>query len=255
MDQSREHIQVFPSETELAHGAAERVIAAANAAISERGRFMVALSGGETPRMVYRYLAEESVSGSLEWNRFHLCFGDERMVPPDDPQSNFRMVREELLSRIEISTENVHRICGELPPAEAAMKYERELRSVFGESIPRFDLILLGLGEDGHTASLFPGTAILRQEERLVDAVFVPRMKSWRVTLTLPVIRNARVIIFLVSGPKKAPILQKTLRAVRPTEDIPATLVSPREGTLLWVADSEAASFMRDETPQSAASL
>jgi 6-phosphogluconolactonase len=216
--------------------AAERFIGLASAAISERGHFFVALSGGSTPRPVYALLAEEPFVSRVDWTRVHVFWGDERCVPPDHPDSNYRMASRALLDHVPIPAENVHRIQGELLPQEAALVYRAELREVLGDD-RRFDLILLGMGTDGHTASLFPGAMALEERERDVVAVYVEKRTAWRVTLTLPLINAARHVMFLVSGAGKAPLLAR----VRAGDPLPAALVQPEDGQLTWLVDRHAA--------------
>ncbi|MBC8448967.1 MAG: 6-phosphogluconolactonase [Chloroflexi bacterium] len=227
--------RVYEDAAGLATAAAENFVVLAREAIAARGRFLVALAGGSTPRAAYELLATEPFAASVDWTRVHLFWGDERCVPPDHPDSNYRMARETLLDRVQIPAANVHRMRCELAPQQAAAAYERELEKALGED-GRFDLILLGLGTDGHTASLFPGAAALGERERRVLAVYVEKLKAWRVTLTLPVINTARHVIFLVSGTSKA----ETLARVRASEPLPAGLVQPVAGRLLWLLDKDA---------------
>jgi 6-phosphogluconolactonase len=228
---------------------AHAALAAITAAIHERGECLVALSGGRTPRGVYRRLGDLLVAESVDWNRIYLIFVDERMVPPEDPDSNYGMVRREFISRIPIPPLHVYRIKGEVNADIAARDYERELQTVFPLFAGRCDLILLGVGEDGHTASLFPGTSLLREQQHKVRAVFVPRLGIWRVTLTLAVINCARTVLFLVTGEQKAAIVGKILAGPQSCEDLPASLVRPDLGTLVWMLDAEAASQVPSERP------
>jgi len=227
---------VYPDVTSLARAAAERFVTLAAAAITARGQFVVALSGGSTPRAAYELLATEEFARRVNWLHVHICWGDERNVPPDHADSNTRMAREALLDNVSIVASHIHRIKGELPPEQAAAAYEAELEAILGAD-GRFDLILLGMGTDGHTASLFPGSTALEERERAVVAVYVERLRAWRVTLTLPVINAARQVLFLVSGVAKA----KTLARIRAGEPLPASLVQPSQGELLWLVDREAA--------------
>ena len=226
----------------LAEEAVRRVVARGSAAVEERGRFVVALAGGSTPKATYRRLAEETRVGRrhdadrIDWSRTEVFWGDERCVPPTDPDSNYRMARETLLDHVDIPAERVHRVRGEIPPAEGAAAYRRELASVLGEQ-GRFDLILLGLGSDGHTASLFPGTPVVEERDKSAVAVFVQKLASWRITLTLPVINRARHVFFLVSGARKA----EALARVQAGERLPAAFVRPGDGTLTWLVDQKAA--------------
>ncbi len=238
-------IRTLTTPQELFDAAAEEVIHAANEAVAERGRFIIALAGGNTPRSLYNLLATNGRT-SLPWDRMFFFFGDERHVPPDDPESNYRMANEAMLSKIPVAAGNVFRVAGENPNASAAAAlYEQTLCRFFalapGE-FPSFDLILLGLGPDGHTASLFPGTAALQEKSRLVIANWVEKFKTRRITFTLPVLNAARCVTFLVSGTDKAPALKAVLEGEAPGEQYPAKLVRPGNGKLIWMVDRAAAS-------------
>jgi len=229
----------------LADAAAEFFIAQAQAAIQARGQFAAALSGGSTPRAVYQRLAE----APLAWKNIHLFWGDERCVPPDHPDSNYRMTAESLLTRVHIPPENVHRIQGELSPELAAARYEQELRAFFGNA-PRFDLILLGLGDDGHTASLFPESPALHERTRWAAAAAhetPPPPLVPRVTLTLPVINAARQIVFLVSGAGKAERLAEVLHVPAESHSLPASMIRPGSGEILWLVDKSAAAHLSQD--------
>lgn len=234
-------IEVLPTPADLFHGAAEEFVRLGRAAIAERGRFTVALSGGSTPRSLYFLLARDYAGFS--WDQTFLFFGDERHVPPDHPDSNYRMVKEALLANIQIPTKNVYRVQAEMPDADAAAAaYEKQLRSFFklapGE-FPHFDLILLGLGPDGHTASLFPDSAGLKEQTRLVIANWVEKFKTDRITFTFPVLNHTADVMFLASGPDKATMVRDVLEGNR-TPPFPAQLVQP-EGRLVWMLDEAAA--------------
>jgi 6-phosphogluconolactonase len=207
---SSHSIEIVDNAAALAKRAAEIFIEAAREAIQARGRFEVALSGGSTPRATYELLATPQYAEQVDWENVHAWWGDERCVGPEDAASNYRMAREALLSKVAIPEGNVHRMRGELEPEEAAQAYEAELAAHFGNEV-RFDLALLGLGEDGHTASLFPGSAALEERERRVAANWVEKLESWRITLTYPVLNAARKALFLVQGAKKAGILRAVL--------------------------------------------
>ncbi len=237
-------IYIYPDYDALSKATAEHVASVMNDAITARGKCIVALSGGETPKNVYAALASESLKRRVDWENVHIFFGDERMVPADDAQSNFGMVKRELFSNIKIPQKNIHRIWAELGAEEAAIAYEEELQIEMGYEIPQFDLILLGLGVEGHTASLFPDTAALHETERSVSANFIPKLNSWRVTLTLATLNNAREVCFLVSGQNKAEIVQKVLDDESPTFEIPATLISPIHGKKQWMLDADAAALL-----------
>ncbi len=233
----------------LSHAAALYFAETAAQATAARGRFAVALSGGSTPRALYSRLARDEFRGRIPWAQAHFFWGDERCVAPDDPQSNYRMARETLLSHVPVPAANVHRMAGEDPdPQQAARRYEQELRVFFGEGLPRFDLVLLGLGEEGHTASLFPGSPVLEEWERLVAAPYVEKLGAYRLTLTLPVLNAAARVAFLAAGENKRAILAQVLYG-KTTPPVPAQRVRPREGTLLWFVDEEAGAGLPREAP------
>ena len=229
----------------LFQAAAEEVIRSATSAITERGRFTIALSGGSTPKNLYTLIAANA-SASLPWDRMFFFWGDERHVPPDNPDSNYRMAKETLLSKVAIPPANIFRIPAENPDALAAADaYEQTLRKFFAVApgeFPRFDLILLGIGPDGHTASLFPETAALEERSRLVVANWVEKLQTNRITFTLPVLNAARCVAFLVSGTDKAAVLHEVLEGNAPAEKYPSKLVRPSEGKLIWFVDRAAAS-------------
>ncbi len=230
---------------DLFQAAAEEFIRAANDAVAQRKRFAVALSGGSTPRSLYTLLAANA-SPSLPWDRMFFFFGDERHVPPDHPESNYRMANEALFSKTPIPAANIFRVAGENPDASAAAgEYEKNIRDFFSApagEFPRFDLILLGLGPDGHTASLFPETQALQEKSRLVAANWVEKFKTSRITFTLPLLNAAHRLSFLVSGTDKAPALHEVLEGKAPGEEYPAKLVQPGAGQLIWFVDRAAAS-------------
>jgi 6-phosphogluconolactonase len=220
------------------------------------GVFTVALSGGTTPGTLYRVLSSPPYSEGVPWDAVHLFFGDERCVGPDHPESNYRMVDEALISRVAVPPENVHRMKGELDPAGAARSYEKELMGFFegaslvGENgMPVFDLVLLGLGGDGHTLSLFPGTKALKEAGRVVTENYVEGLKSWRITLTLPVVKSAAKVVFLVSGEAKGVVLRDLVAATPGgrAERYPARMVEPVKGSLLWLVDAAAAMLLSGE--------
>jgi 6-phosphogluconolactonase len=214
------------------HDAAEFLLEQAKAALAERKQFRVALSGGNTPRPVYTEFAR--IGHDLPWDRIVFTFGDERCVPPDDAQSNYRMARESLFVPAAVPEKSVMRMCGEIDPQVAAQEYEDGLDSLAaqrGEKIYRHDLILLGMGDDGHTASLFPGTAALGEKTRKVVANFVPKFDSWRITFTFPLIAQARHICFLVNANKNVALLEKVLQG---DQQFPAARVEPEDGALTW---------------------
>ncbi len=245
-------VEIFSDKNELVRAEAERMVTLATEAIRTRGRCLVALSGGSTPQPLYELLATTPYSPRIDWSRMHLFWGDERCVPPEHPDSNYRMTREALIDRVPLPPENVHRIHGEDPPEQAAQAYERVLREFFGTGdTPErsFDIVLLGMGRDGHTASLFPGSDATTESRRWARAVHVKQPRdAWRVTLTAIVLNAAADVTFLVAGADKALRLRQVLEAEaelesRPT--LPAELVRPVNGTLHWMVDSAAGAELR----------
>jgi 6-phosphogluconolactonase len=238
-------IRKLATPQELFEAAAAEVVTAANQAVTERGRFTIALSGGSTPKSLFTLLATNART-SLPWERMFFFWGDERHVPPTDPESNYRMAEEAMLSKIPVAAGNVFRVPAELPDAAAvAEAYDQTMRKFFSLGpglFPRFDLILLGMGPDGHTASLFPGTAALQEQSRLVVANWVEKLKGSRLTFTLPVLNAARCVAFVVSGMDKAPALREVLQGDAAGEQYPAKLVRPSDGKLIWFVDRAAAS-------------
>jgi 6-phosphogluconolactonase len=230
---------------DLFQAAADDVLLTASGSIQQRGRFTIALSGGSTPRNLYTLIAANA-SASLPWEKVFFFWGDERHVPPSDSESNYRMALETILSKVPVPPANIFRVPSENPDASAAAEaYEQTLRKFFpvapGE-FPSFDLILLGMGPDGHAASLFPETAALQEKSRLVVANWVEKLHTSRITLTLPVLNAARRVAFLVSGADKAAILHEVLEGKAPGEKYPSKLVRPSDGKLIWFVDRAAAS-------------
>lgn len=244
-------IEVFPSPAALAYGAAELIATTLHAAQLADGIASFALSGGTTPTSVYSLLATPQYRQRLDWSRVHIFWGDERCVPPTSVDSNFRMAQQTLLHAGIVPRQHIHRIHGEFAPGEAAEAYEREIRSVFGvasPAIPLFTLILLGLGEDGHTASLFPGSALLAETQRLAAEAYVEQQHMWRVSMTFPLLNHARAILFLVSGTTKASALRQAVG--EEGSDVPARRIVPAAGTMHWYVDRDAASQLHStETP------
>ncbi len=243
-------VEIFLTPDEMAKAVANRFAAIATEAVSARGRFTAALSGGKTPVALYTLLAKAPFVSQIPWARVHLFWGDERCVPPDHPDSNYRMTREFLLDHVPVPLANVHRMPGEMDPVEAAARYEEQLRNFFaphGEGLPVFDFILLGLGEDGHTASLFPGTRAIRESARWVVGHHVDAQKGWRITLTPPVINAARTGVFIAAGSGKAAVVKEILEGPLRPDTLPAQVVRPTEGDLVWMLDREAAALLKGE--------
>ncbi len=233
-------LRVLENREAVARAAAQWVHDRAWAAANARGRFTLALSGGTTPRALYRQMA---AGPRLPWDRTVFCFGDERNVPPTDPESNAGMARETLTGQPFVNQNSVYRIKGELPAEEAAKDYEQTLRKLFPGTadFPRFDLVLLGLGPDGHTASLFPHSPALTERSRWVVANWVEKFRTHRITLTFPVLNAAAEVLFLVTGDDKAWALKEVFRGVAPVTEIPARGIAPSPGKLTFLVDRAAA--------------
>jgi 6-phosphogluconolactonase len=231
-------------EDELYDRAAELFAQYADEAVEQRGVFTAALSGGSTPKRLYSLLAER-FQDRVPWSKVHVFFSDERCVPPDHPDSNYRMAYESLISRVDIPPENVHRMKGEKEPGDAAAEYAEDLRKVVGrEGMPKLDLILLGMGEDGHTASIFPGSEAVDEASNPVISQYVPKLNTHRLTLSPPVLMNGRRVLVLVTGPKKAAALEQVLQGPYEPEHYPAQLLREASGEVLWLVDPEAASVV-----------
>jgi len=237
-------IQIYPDAASLAIASAERIVGLADEAIKDHGGFSIALSGGSTPKTLYELLATPAYSERIDWSNVHVFWGDERCVPPDDNESCYRMARETLLDHVPIPSANIRRIQGEIPPEEAATKYERLLHHFFGNQSPRFDVILLGMGDDGHTASLFPGTKALSEEKRWVIENYVEAKQMWRGTLTKTAINAAANVIFLVSGKGKSERLRQVLEGNFQRDKLPSQLIRPENGGLLWMVDQDVAALL-----------
>lgn len=233
-------VKIYPDPDALARAGSELCVILAEDAIAARGRFTVALSGGSTPKAMYTHWRGLMV----DWARVQFFWGDERCVPPQHADSNYRMARETLLTHIPVPPENVHRIQAEAAPEQAAADYEHELRKTFGNTLPRFDLVLLGLGDDGHTASIFPNTSAVREQARWVVAQehnFPPPPLVTRLTFTPPLINAAANVVFLVAGASKAQRLQQVLHGPHQPEVMPAQMIKPTNGRLVWALDEAAA--------------
>ena len=239
-------IVITPTLQELSKKAVEFLLESAAHTIGEKQRFNLVLAGGSTPKSTYRLLAEPQISKRCDWKKVHLFWGDERCVPPNHHNSNFHMASEALIKHIPIPIENIHRIKGEVDPGTSAAEYQQELLSYFhGESIV-FDLVILGLGADGHTASLFPQTKALTSND-WVAANYVPKLESWRITMTAKTINAAKQIIFLVAGEGKAKTVSHILEGPAQSGTYPAQMIAPKNGTTLWLLDQHAASYLHDK--------
>lgn len=237
---SNREVLVFPDKPALARAAAMHFVDLARSAIELQGRFSVGLSGGTTPELMYRLLATPEFTNQIDWQHVHLFWSDERCVPPDDPASNYNMARKSFVSQVPIPNDNIHRILGEEVPEAAAERYERELKGHFKVGGPRFDLILLGLGEDGHTASIFPGSTAAIESKRFAVAVQHPDSNQWRITLTLTAINESANVMFQVAGESKRNILKVVRSGATAQYEVPAIGVDPRDGAVLWLCDQAA---------------
>lgn len=234
-------LKTFENLEELNICAAEKFAEIAKNSIAERGHFTVALSGGSTPKKLFSLLTQEPFRSRIDWQKIKFFFGDERNVPIDSEESNFRMANESLFSKIEVPAENIHRFLTEKgEPKVIAKEMEKEIREVFDlkeNEFPRFDLIFLGMGADGHTASLFPETQALKEDKRIVVEDYVPKFETFRFTFTFSTINNARNIIFLVSGQEKKETLREVLYGEFEPEKLPSQAVKPVNGNLLFLTD------------------
>ena len=247
-------LQIYEDADQLAGEAARRFAAIATETVERFGQMSVALSGGGTPKAMFVKLAQEPYRSLVPWKSTHVFWADERCVPPSHPDSNYRLAMELLLSRVPIPATNIYRIPAEVPYHDSARQYSEIVRTAFSgfdrredddsNNLPRFDLILLGLGDDGHTASLFPHSDALKSGAVIAVANYVEKLKVHRITLTPAVISSARNVIFLIAGESKARALRNTFRCDYQPEAYPAQLITPTNGTLIWMADTEAASLL-----------
>ncbi|HMF27506.1 MAG TPA: 6-phosphogluconolactonase [Candidatus Cybelea sp.] len=240
---ARREMQVFRDPQALARALADLFVSIGRMSMGDRGSFHVALSGGDTPRAAYQLLAREPWCDELSWSDVFIYFGDERCVPPDDEQSNYLMAKHAFLDSVGIPRHNVHRIAGEVDPGHAANEYASLLRTVFGNA-PRLDLVLLGLGRDGHTASLFPGTPPDTDDDALVRAVYAQSQMMWRVTMTPKVLNLGRTVAFAVEGSEKADILAAVYQGPADPVKYPAQIIEPSSGRLIWLVDEMAAGML-----------
>lgn len=233
-------INIYDDGEKLSLAAAELFAEKACKAVEMRGRFTVALAGGETPRRIYELLGKEPFRSRIPWKNAHIFWGDERYVPSNDIRSNQLMARQSLLDHVPIPDEQVYPIICESTPERSANDYEKVIRFTFQGQDPQFDIILLGLGTDGHTASLFPNTTVLDERDRLVGHVYLAEQNSYRVTLTAPIINQAATIVFLVNGGAKAQVLNEVLEGPRDFRRLPSQLIAAEKGELYWLLEREA---------------
>ena len=245
---AQREVQIFPEAGALTRRAAEEFLKSVAEAVAQKGSFTVALAGGSTPKALYSQLADEPLRSQIPWEKLHFFFGDERHAPPDGAESNFRMANEALFSKGAIKPEQITRIKGEYADTEkAALEYEQALHGYFKLKVgeyPRFDLVLLGMGEEGHTLSLFPGTKALHATDRIVVRNWVGKLYTERITLTATAANHASRVIFMVTRADKAPALKAVLEGPYEPEQLPAQLIQPASGKLLWLVDQAAGSML-----------
>ncbi len=247
--QVKPEVRILLDAPAIANRCAQKFIEIAAAAVKEKGSFHVVLAGGSTPKLLYNLLVNEpALRSQVPWDKMHFFFGDERHVKPDHPESNFRMASETMFEKSPLKPEQVTRMKGEYPEAaEAAKEYDQYLRTYYKVAegqFPRFDLVLLGMGSEGHTASLFPGTKALRENRRIAVHNWVGKILMDRITLTAPAINHAANIIFMVTGADKAPALSAVLEHAYEPDQLPAQLIQPLNGSLLWLVDTTAGSLL-----------
>ncbi len=243
-------IKIFENGDKLALAATKFVISAAKKAIKKTGRFTIALSGGSTPDKMFTLLASQKFSEQVDWRNVFIFWGDERCVPASNPENNSHQAKKLLLSIVPVPAENIFAVPTRMQPANAALKYAKTIREFFRSDMPVFDLILLGMGDDGHTASLFPGTAVVHEQEAIIKEVFVPKVDMFRITFTAPLINHAKQILFLISGKKKANALQKVLQGRKNIDTYPAqTITGAENNKVFFYVDVEAAAKLKS-SPQ-----
>ena len=240
-------VHIYKDTSELLSGLAAFFVKSAREAIESHGQFNVALSGGNSPKKLYELLASPAFRQQVAWDKVYFFFGDERYVPADDPENNARMAREAMFGPLHIPDAQIFQVDTTLPPEQAAAAYAQRLNAHFNGSPVQFDLILLGLGDDAHTASLFPGTPVLQEREAGVKAVFLESKQVYRITLTAPLINQAKAVAFLVYGAAKANAVQQVLEGERNIAKYPAQLVQPQQGDVHWFLDEAAASLLRNK--------
>src|SRR5690606_702859 len=236
-------LHCFPEEDELFGSLADLIVDIANKAIEDKGEFTFVLSGGNSPRKLYELLSSSFYRDKIDWTKVFFFFGDERYVPSNNPESNALMAKETMFDRLPIPDSNIYRVNTSFSPEQAAQGYEEVLEAHFGERIMQFDLILLGLGHDSHTASLFPYSSVLVDMDSAVKAVFVNELNTYRITFTAPLINRAKHIVFLVYGKEKAEAVKHVFGEVHDSQKYPAQLIHPNHGLVYWFMDEDASSF------------
>jgi len=241
-------VQIWETQDDLEQAVTAKICDVISHSLKQKDRCFIVLSGGETPRAVYHRLGNNQDFASIDWNRVHIFFSDERAVPPGHQQSNYGMLEREWFSHASIPSQNIHRVHGELDPAAAASLYEEEIKKVFGKNPIAFDLVLLGVGADGHTASLFPGMESVLEKKALILPVFAHQLKVWRITMTVSLLNVGSEVVFFASGRKKASIIHRVLKVKNPDIQLPASLIQPRKGSICWMIDKEAALELKEDS-------
>jgi len=243
---------ILPGAEEIAHEAADRIVGIAQEVLNQKQYFRLVLSGGSTPKRLFNILTGDSYQNQLPWDKIQFFWGDERCVPPDHPDSNYRMAREAFLNTLKIPEAHIHRLNGEASnPNASALEYEEKIREHFSikesGAPPQFDLILLGMGTDGHTASLFPDTPALEKTDRWIVANYVEKFRTYRLTMTPRIINQAAWVIFLISGSDKAAVLSEVLEGPYEPKRLPSQLIQPEAGNMVWLLDREAANRLKQQ--------
>lgn len=235
------NVKIFPTPEALSHAAAEHIIAVAQASVAAKGKFAISLSGGSTPERLFQLFAQAPFRQQMPWQQSYFFWGDERCVPLNDERNNAHTAIKLLFEKIDVPAENTFRIPTDQAPEVAAAQYEQTIKDFFGTEPPRFDLMLLGMGDNGHTASLFPQTKVLHETQHLVQSEYIQEVRMHRVTMTAPLINQSHRIIFLVTGANKAEMLKTVLQGAHEPALYPAQLIKPVDGELLWMVDEAAA--------------
>jgi len=243
LDTNKRIVLKWKDAETMSFAAATLFTASCVRSIEERGKFIVALSGGNTPKRLYQLLATKEFSRTIPWEKVFLFWGDERFVPPTDTESNYRMVKENLLTHISIPEKNIFPVPVEGTATNCAKKYEKTITRFWDDKKIRFDCMLLGIGNDGHTASLFPGTDIVKEKKKLVKEVWVEEKQTWRISVTLPLINDSRQVVFLVTGKEKAAVVAGILSDKKEKKPLPSQLVNPKKGIVYWLLDDDAAGY------------
>jgi len=238
-------IKVFDNVNELSKAAADLILDISNRETEKKGNFSLVFSGGSSPKQTYKNLSQSFYKDKIPWNKTFLFWGDERFVPEDDPQNNFKMTNDILIKKIPVPRNQIFPISTKGKPVNCALQYEETIKNFFKGKTSSFDLIILGLGDNGHTASLFPNTEVLNEKERLVKEVFVKELNMYRITLTAPVINKAKNILFIVFGEDKAETISKVIEGNFDSQNLPAQLIKPDDGTIRWFIDKSAASKLK----------